>query len=252
MARTWRRHRAFYSRRKRGLTSWTSRRPCAGDAMPAEELCVRHSVWCLLRGSAGVEGGHRRGLRGRILGDPLELQRVAPLICNGDDGVGVVLWDVNDLVTRHNIRFITLLKGAPPPVAEAAAGQAPEPSRPPNDRDGDFSLAPPTLPCPAVIGEPTWPLANYAAAQPAQPNLTHATASIYSRGNLAISPLHCPSQPPQHSQPSHQSSTSGSLSTFRQGIVAAWGALDWDHGPGLRTLGGQLGLGAWPDAVSVA
>ena len=52
------------------------------------------------------------------MGDPLELQRVAPLICNGDDGVGVVLWDVNDLVTRHNIRFITLLKGAPPSLKQ--------------------------------------------------------------------------------------------------------------------------------------
>ncbi len=52
------------------------------------------------------------------MGDPLELQRVTQLICKGDDGIEVVLCDVKDLVTRHNISFITLLKGAPPSLKQ--------------------------------------------------------------------------------------------------------------------------------------
>ena len=155
LARTWRRRRAFYSRRKRGLTSWTPRRPCAGGGIPAEELCDCCSALGVVSSARMTPAraettGHRRGLRGRVLGDPFELQRLTPLICTGDDGVEVVLWDVKDLVTRHNISFITCLEGAPP-VAEAAAGQAPEPSRPPNGRDGGLSLAPPTLPCTAFF-----------------------------------------------------------------------------------------------------
>ena len=78
------------------------------------------------------------------MGGPFELQRLTPLICTGDDGVEVVLWDVNDLATRHKISFKLhyITKGSPP-VTEAAAGQAPEPSRPSNGRDDDLSLAPP-------------------------------------------------------------------------------------------------------------
>ena len=45
LAHTRRRHRAFYSRRKRGFTSWTSRRPCAGGGMATEELCA--CCWAL-------------------------------------------------------------------------------------------------------------------------------------------------------------------------------------------------------------
>ena len=110
LARTRRRHQAFYIRRKRGLTSWTSLRPCAAGGMPTEELCD-----CCLAPGVGSSArmtparsattGHRQGLRGRILGDPAELQRVTQLICSGDDGIDVVLWDAKELATRYKLHY---------------------------------------------------------------------------------------------------------------------------------------------------